>query len=193
MFSDKNFFVGQAGGWITSLWQDISAPLATQKSIRLPTCNAREIQAVHVYAKQLCHGHFNVVLLLIFSNSHYNPAAAPRLSQSTEISRSRTLTTPHPPQNINGHFAICPTRMGFPSRIAVMAQSHGCSIAARQKALPRRAQIFFRHVLPFTRKHTTVLTASHNRALNLNTHHSNNCPRDFQLPLHSHYISPQKN
>lgn len=28
LFSNNNFFVGQAGGWITSLWQDISALLS---------------------------------------------------------------------------------------------------------------------------------------------------------------------
>lgn len=137
MFSDKNFFVGQMGGWITSLWQDISAPLATQKDIRQLTCNAREILAVHVYAKQLCHGHFNVVLFSIFPKQPLQPHSSPKAVLPHPNLQQQNFNNPLPFPKINRHFAPCPAGLGFPSRSTVMAHSHSCSFTALGEALPK--------------------------------------------------------
>lgn len=72
---------------------------------------------------------------------------------------------------------------------AVMAQSHSCSFTALQKALPRRAQCLFLDTHPHSPggRRLSFLPAR-TGALSHNTQHSNNCPRDFQLPLSSHLI-----
>lgn len=191
MFSNKNFFVGEAGGWITSLWQDISAPLATQKGVRQPTCNAREILAVCVYAKQLHHGHFNIVLFSIFPKQLLQPYSSPKAVLIR--SSSKTLTTLHAPPprpkkiiKINGHFATCPTRWGFPFRSTVMAQRHGCSFRGLREALPRRAGGPFSDTCHRSPGGTRPSSSpARTGALHPGTHHSNKGPRDLQLPLTS--------
>lgn len=70
-----------------------------------------------------------------------------------------------------------------------MAQSHSCFFTALQKAVPRRAQCLFLETHPRSPGGTRLsFLPARTGALSHNTQHSNNCPRDFQLPLSSHLI-----
>lgn len=109
------------------------------------------------------------------------------LSSPTPTSSSKswqTLTLP------KSHWAFC--RLPCKTRISFPEHSNGSEPRLRlhspSKSFAKKSTVsFFRDTSPFIGRHKTLLPAR-TGALSPNTQHSNNCPRDFQLPLSSHLI-----